>query len=196
MNHHWWIPLFLAALPAMADFAEAIRFNSDFIRFGSESQAYVVIPSSRQDAKSKNERDKKAVLLEGKKRIVVPNAAFVWPHPVKPPFAITAKVKPTGPNVRFLVADGEIIFNWERKPTELRADFPEKHQALPMSGLLPIDTWSTIEIKVRRTRIVILVNGNERCQILGDFTRSAPVGVYSCFDGKFVLADLQVTPMP
>jgi hypothetical protein len=90
------------------------------------------------------------------------------PQTFSPPvvFRIVAQTEDT--NIRIHYAQKQIIFNWELNRTELRVD-GGRHKA--GAGLVPKNTWVTIDLLVRPRSMAISVDGELRHEFAGDFTQ-------------------------
>jgi len=74
--------------------------------------------------------------------------------------------------VRFAYGADVIIFNWERKRSELRIDGgPASGQHRPGKGEIPVGSMLTIRQVVLPKKMTIWVNGEERATWEGDFSR-------------------------
>lgn len=98
-----------------------------------------------------------------------------------PPYAIHALCRTTATNVRFTLLDGELIFNWEGNPRDLRLDLPIRPPRNGVAdGNIGRDQWADIEIQVFRHSIGVFVDGRLRHVAKGnlDGIRST-VGLYT-----------------
>ena len=82
----------------------------------------------------------------------------------KPPYTIRAKCKTNKYNIRVLFLHGEIIFNWELDPYDLRLDIPgiSSPRNSRGNGFVGINTLANIEVKVFPTSFFVYVNGKLR----------------------------------
>lgn len=100
---------------------------------------------------------------------------------LEPPYAVRAVCRTTDTNVRFTLLDGEIIFNWERNPGDLRLDLPIRSRKNGVAdGSIGRNRWATIEIQVFRHSLGIFVDGRLRHVAKGDLDGiRSTVGLYT-----------------
>ncbi|MEO6788919.1 MAG: hypothetical protein ABI318_22585, partial [Chthoniobacteraceae bacterium] len=103
-----------------------------------------------------------------------------------PPVAITYVLK-TSDQVRLRYAAEQIIFNWEKKKTELRIDGgPAASQHRQGVGTIPVNQFITIRQVVLPDKMTISVDGEERASWQGDFTKvKQEIGIMA-FKGSIV----------
>lgn len=100
---------------------------------------------------------------------------------LEPPYAVHAVCRTTDTNVRFTLLDGEIIFNWECNPADLRLDLPIRTRKNGVAdGSIGRNRPATIEIQVFRHSIGIFVDGRLRHVAKGDLDGiRSTVGLYT-----------------
>ena len=77
--------------------------------------------------------------------------------------------------MRFTLLDGELIFNWEGNPRDLRLDLPIRPPRNGVAdGNIGRDQWADIEIQVFRHSIGVFVDGRLR-----HVAKGSTVGLYT-----------------
>ncbi|MEM9018542.1 MAG: hypothetical protein AAGC68_16145, partial [Verrucomicrobiota bacterium] len=90
-----------------------------------------------------------------------------------PPFLVAARVGTDSIGLRFYFAGQEVvIFNWESTPTELRIKRPRDRKAVGIrdQGFIENNRLHEVEIEMLANRIRVLVNGDVRGEVDGDFS--------------------------
>ena len=110
-----------------------------------------------------------------------PKAVLRTAYFVEPPYIIRAVCRTTDTNVRFTLLDGEIIFNWERNPNDLRLDLPIRSRKNGIAdGNIGRNRQVTIELQVFRHSIGIFVDGKLRHVAKGELNGiRSTVGLYT-----------------
>jgi hypothetical protein len=89
----------------------------------------------------------------------------------QPPFVIRTRAKTDALNLRLYCGAGEVIFNWERNPEELRVHDPLSGQQMPVPGrgLISPNEWHAIVWEVQPTGMRLFVDGAVRFQNRRDY---------------------------
>jgi hypothetical protein len=99
-------------------------------------------------------------------------AAIHTEEQFSPPVAFHVVVETDLGEVRLQYAADQIIFDWERKPDELRVDGgPAGGRHKPGAGSIPLHTWVAIDLVVTPTSMKIYVDGKERYETDADFSQ-------------------------
>jgi hypothetical protein len=93
------------------------------------------------------------------------------PHAFRPPFVIRTRAKTDGLNLRLFCGGGEIIFNWEGNPQELRVHDPLSGQQTPVpgKGVIAPNEWHAIIWEIQNTGMTLAVDGQLRYQNRKDY---------------------------
>lgn len=112
----------------------------------------------------------------------------------KPPVEILIEAKTSATDLRISYAAGEVIFNWQNKPTELRiGGGPANGQHKPGAGTIPANKYMAIRWIVLPTKQSIFVDGKLRYEHVGDYsTMDCPVSVFGCPVGHGKSSDVTV----
>ncbi|MCB1275970.1 hypothetical protein [Prosthecobacter sp.] len=89
----------------------------------------------------------------------------------KPPVEIELVAKIEDLDLRLGYAADQLIFNWERKPDELRIDGgPASKIYTPMQGEIPKDKFVVIRWTITKEKQTISVDGKQRFEHEGDYS--------------------------
>jgi hypothetical protein len=99
---------------------------------------------------------------------------------VSPPIRITYVVKTDSTNIRIGYAAGQIIFNWEMNPDELRIGVgPAAGQHKKGAGRVPTNKFVTIVQDVGPRAMSVSVDGARRATWTADFSRvNEPIRIF------------------
>jgi hypothetical protein len=107
----------------------------------------------------------KRTVLRGSERLNSPQA-------IRPPVEITVVAKTDSTNLRLTYAADQIIFNWERNPSELRVDGgPADGLHKRGAGHIPVGKYVTVKWLVTQTNQAIYVDGKLRFEHEGDYSQ-------------------------
>jgi hypothetical protein len=98
----------------------------------------------------------------------------------RPPIVIRTRAKTDALNLRLYCGAGEVIFNWERNPQELRVHDPLSGQQTPVpgKGLLSPNEWHALIWEIQNTGMRLFVDGQLRFQNRRDYhTLEASAGI-------------------
>lgn len=102
------------------------------------------------------------------------------PESFQPPIDFRVVVQTDSTNIRIAYACGQMIFNWEDNPDELRLDggpADGRHQG--GAGRVPVKQWVTIDMKVLPDSLTVFVDGKQRYQTAADFSKvSMPFAIF------------------
>lgn len=90
----------------------------------------------------------------------------------KPPFTVRLQARTDGTNIRQYFGLGLIILNWEVDLDELRIVHPATgdHMGFDGVGRIEPDVWHDIVWEFTTDRMRIIVDGEERVELKGDYT--------------------------
>ena len=125
-------------------------------------------------------------------------SAAVAPFVCRTPFAFRVVGKTDSTNLRMHYHRGELIFNWENSVRELRVHDPAtaKQHSLPDKGFLTTNEWHEISWEIRLDSMRVVVDGEVRFEIEGDYSgiESAP-SVGPCFGSTVSVREFSITPI-
>jgi hypothetical protein len=112
----------------------------------------------------------------------------------KTPVAFRIVAQTDSTNIRLAYAADEIVFNWEVNPRELRIDGgPAGGHHRAGAGLVPRNTWVTIDLVVARDLMTISVDGEQRHSISADFSRiNQRLSIYPSHGSTVMVRSLQL----
>ncbi|HEV7404869.1 MAG TPA: hypothetical protein VGO11_18145 [Chthoniobacteraceae bacterium] len=115
----------------------------------------------------------------------------------KPPVEITVIAKTENTNLRLGYAADQIIFNWERGPTEFRIDGgPGNKQYKKGAGGIPKDTFVTVRWRVTPEKQSVFVDDELRFEHEGDYSQiDKPVTIFAA-TSTVTVQSLKVRPLP
>jgi DnaJ-like protein len=122
-----------------------------------------------------NEQDGLALRMAGG-----PGNRLMSSQAFRPPFVIRTRAKTDGLNLRLYCGAGEIIFNWEYNPQELRVHDPLSGQPTPVPGKGQIspNEWHALIWEIQNTGMRLFVDGKLRFQNRRDYhTLEASPGI-------------------
>jgi hypothetical protein len=96
------------------------------------------------------------------------------------PFIIRTRAKTDGLNLRLYCGTGQIVFNWEVNPQEMRVHDPLNGQqaAIPGKGVILPNEWHALVWEIQDYGMRVLVDGQLRFQNRRDYhTLVAPAGI-------------------
>jgi hypothetical protein len=110
-----------------------------------------------------------------------------------PPVEIEYVCKTDSTNIRLTYA-GQLIFNWELNPSELKYGAgPVGRQNRPGAGLIPINKFVTIRKVVTHDNMSVFVDGAHRASWTGDFSKvNSPVGIHSALGSTVTVKSIRV----
>ncbi len=120
---------------------------------------------------------------------------------VKPPYEISMRAMTDSTNIRIYIGRRLLtIFNWEMRPTELRVHDPTPGSnvklPVPDKGYLEVNQMYDIRIFVLNDRIHIVVDGEQRYMLEGDFTKlQGGVGVGPAFGSTVSVERFEILPL-
>lgn len=116
------------------------------------------------------------------------------PQSFEPPVEITIVAKTDSTNLRIGYAADQVIFNWELNPHELRVDGgPADGQHKAGKGLVPANEFVTIKWIVTPQKQSISVNGEQRFEHSGDYSRIfKPVTVFPTSNSRVTVKSIKV----
>lgn len=127
--------------------------------------------------------------------VITGTDVLATPDKFRPPVEISVVAKTDTLNLRLGYAADYLIFNWERKPSELRVDggpAAGKHKA--GAGEIPADKYVTIKWVVTATKQEVYVDGQLRYEHAGDYSQiEKPVSVFTRGNAHVTLKSLTVT---
>lgn len=89
----------------------------------------------------------------------------------QPPIEIEIVAKLENLDLRLGFAANQLIFNWERRPDELRIDGgPADQMYTPMQGEFPKGKFAVIRWSVAKDKQIIMVDGKKRFEHQGDYS--------------------------
>ncbi len=123
---------------------------------------------------------------------------FNTPYTFRPPVAITIVAKTDSTNLRIGYAADQVIFNWERDPTQLRVDGgPANGLHKIGAGGIPTGKFVTIRWKVAPDHQAIYVDGQLRFEHSGDYSHlDRSVSVFPAVGSKVTVKSITVNPLP
>jgi hypothetical protein len=123
---------------------------------------------------------------------------FSTPNTFRPPIEITIVAKTDSTNLRIAYAADQVIFNWERDPTQLRVNGgPADGLHKIGAGGIPIDKYVTIRWQVTPDHQVIYVDDQLRFEHSGDYSQiNRCVSVFPAVGSKVTLKSITVKPLP
>lgn len=118
-------------------------------------------------------KPKNAPIVLKRREIISTEASF------SPPVEIEMVVKIEDLDLRLGYAADQLIFNWERRPDELRIDGgPASQIYTPMQGEIPKRKFVVIRWHVAKDRQIISVDGKQRFEHKGDYsTINRPISI-------------------
>jgi hypothetical protein len=98
----------------------------------------------------------------------------------RPPIEITIVAQTDSTNLRISYTAKDVIFNWERNPSQLRVDGgPADGEHRKGKGAIPVGKYVTIRWDVTPTQESIYVDGELRFQNTADYSKiDNPIGVF------------------
>lgn len=103
------------------------------------------------------------------------------PRNFSPPFRLYARAKTNSTNIRLRFGEGEVILNWEARPSELRMHDPtnrKRHLGFKGVGRVSKHRYHDIEIRVTESKVTVYVDRKERASLSGEFANlKMPVSV-------------------
>jgi hypothetical protein len=123
---------------------------------------------------------------------------LVTPVRFHPPVEITIVAKTDSTNLRMSYAADQVIFNWERNPTELRVDGgPANGRHKPGAGQIPVNQFVTIKWVVTCSSQSIYVDGRLRYEAMGDYSKiEKPVSVRPALQSIVTVKSVKVRQLP
>ena len=110
-----------------------------------------------------------------------------------PPYTVHAVCQTNSINIRFLLCDGVIIFNWEWNPKDMRLEIDGitsgKHRVA--NGEIPVNRWTRFRIEVEPDSLAIYVDGELRHVARGTF-KEAPVGLHTYLGGTLRVREFRI----
>lgn len=110
-----------------------------------------------------------------------------------PPYTVHAVCQINSVNIRFLLCDGVIIFNWEWNPKDMRLEIDGitsgKHRVA--NGEIPANRWTRFRLEVEPDSLAIYVDGELRHVARGTF-KEAPVGLHTYLGGTLRVKEFRV----
>jgi hypothetical protein len=116
------------------------------------------------------------------------------PENYRPAVAFRLKVRTDTTDIRLSYAADQIIFNWGTDRNQLRIDGgPVGGQHRLGLGDVPTGQWATIDLVVLPNLMTVYVDGQWRCQWLGDFSGiNQPFSVFTGGEGTLQVKSLLV----
>jgi hypothetical protein len=112
-----------------------------------------------------------------------------------PPFTIHIVAKTDLTNIRPRYGQGQVIFNWEMNPGELRFHDPANGQLTPVAdqGQVAANEWQDIEWTMETNSTRIVVNGKERARFTGNYAAlNEMAGIGTVRGGKVTVKTFEV----
>jgi len=125
--------------------------------------------------------------------IVKPGEKTATAQTFAPPVIFRIVAQTEEHNLRIGYGVKQIIFNWERSPTELRIDGgPVGHHNKPGAGAIPKNTWVTIDIMVTPRAMAISVDGQLRDEVQADFSQVNDPLQFSAYNSTLKIKSIRV----
>jgi hypothetical protein len=118
-----------------------------------------------------------------------------------PPLEIRARARTDSANIRLYYGYfgiGELIFNWEVRPAELRVHDPATGTVSGIRGAGGVekDEFHDIVWRIESRRMQVLVDGEERYRCVGDYHNVvSPVGIGPAWGSRVDVESLVVVPL-
>lgn len=120
--------------------------------------------------------------------------AAVTKESFTPPVEIEIVAKTDSAELRMSYAADQVIFNWGIIPSQLRVDGgPANGNHKPGVGFIPVNKYVTIRWIVTPKRQVIFVDGEQRYEHSGDYSRiNNPVSVFTAGHSEVSVKSIKV----
>lgn len=100
------------------------------------------------------------------------------------PFTLKTVAKTDSTNLRLYWHLGEIILNWECSVRQLRVHDPGtgRQRGIEDAGFIAVDQWHEVEWEVKPSSMRLLVDGQLRYEVEGEYGAiEAPLAIGPCF---------------
>jgi hypothetical protein len=119
----------------------------------------------------------------------------------RPPLEIRARARTNSTNIRLYYGHygtGQLIFNWEVRPDELRVHDPAtgSQRGVRGAGDIEKDEFHDITWRIGLQEMEVLVDGHERYRGVGDYRAVvSPVGIGPALGSRVDVESLVVVPL-
>jgi hypothetical protein len=115
-----------------------------------------------------------------------------------PPVDITIEAKTDSTNIRLAYAADQVIFNWEVNSDELRVDGgPAARMHKMGAGRIPVNKYVTIRWLVTPTKQTLYVDGEQRFEHAGDYSKlDRPLKISSAVGSEVTVKSIKVKQLP
>ena len=139
-----------------------------------------------------------ASAVDGNVRLT--DAPLILPSEIGVPFRADFIAQTNSTNIRLGFAQGQVIFNWELNPSELRfRDLVDgsKISAFANKGAVPVNQWVKLSWIIEADSSKILVDGEERAAINGDYRNLfSAVSISPALGSVVMVKSVSITPLP
>jgi hypothetical protein len=187
------------------EFVVLIEVDGKRMNFAERRVANINVVTKNLAPTMKSMSEAEVSELDGARRIASPRGAhrpmLVTLQQFRPPLEIRARARTDSTNIRLYYGSfgtGQLIFNWEVRPDELRLHDPATGAVSGIRGAGGIEknVFHDIVWRIGLQRMQVLVDGEERYRGVGDYrTVVSPVGIGPAWGSRVDVESLVIAPL-